>query len=181
MCTATAMATRDDADRGPHIGHEVVPVGFERDAVQALADRDEHQRHPEIDGGGDQGKRNAEAGSVDRVRRGESRRCGKRDAHRREDDQRAFGAACKIFRLEAAVGMPRIRRSGREPQHRQGEQRCGQVDERLERVREQTDRIRDIPGERLQDDGHDRRGERQPGVALKRAIRGHPPMISPSS
>jgi len=79
---------------------------------------------------------------------------------RRERDQRAFDPGGEILGLGEAVRIGVIGRRGREPQHRKGEQRGGQVDERLERVGEQAHRTREPPGDRLERDRHDRRGDR---------------------
>ena len=84
MCAATASATSGSSrsqpvantsatpmitpDRRPDIGHQMLAVGFQRDAVLPAADAHQHERDAEIDRRCRRGQRKAEHRRIDRAR-----------------------------------------------------------------------------------------------------------------
>ena len=87
----------------------------------------------------DDGHAQAEADPLERLRVHEAIDRRPRDARRGDEDQPTFEAAREVLRLAVAVGVIRVGRAGRQREHPQRHQGTGQVDERLERVREQAD------------------------------------------
>ena len=157
----------DHAGRGPDVGEQMPAVGLERDAVVLASRAQQHQRHREIDRRGDRGQRQAGERRIELTRRDQPRDGRPYDAGGRQHDQRALDAGGEVFRLGEAVGVIGIRRRGGEAQHRKREQCRRQIDERLERIGEQSDRAGQVPGERLERDRRQCRGDRKPGVAFK--------------
>ena len=96
MCAATASATsgsrrsqpvasasrdaNDHARRGPDVGHQVLAVGLEGDAVLPAADADQDHGDREIDRRRRDGQRKAEYRRVERARLDQPRDGGGEDA-----------------------------------------------------------------------------------------------------
>jgi len=157
----------DDSGRGPDVGHQVLAIGLERDAVVLAPLADQDQRDREVDGRGDDGEAEAGERHVERPGRHEARERGPDDAAGGYDDERSFYTGGKVFRLREAVGVIRIGRRRGEAKHRERKQRRREVDERLERIGQQPDGPGQPPGRGLERNRGDGGCNRQPGKALK--------------
>ncbi len=165
----------DDADGRPHVRHQVVAVGLERDRIVAVRGGEQQARDREVHHRRDDGHREPEPDLLDGARMEQALDRRPRDGHRRDEDQRAFEGAREVLRLRVAVRVPLVRRTRRQEQQPQRRHRGDDVHDRLERVGQQADRSRDVPRERLQRDRHDRRRERQQREARQvRAVHGIP-------
>ena len=157
----------NDAHRRPDVGQQVVRVGLERDRVVGLRRAQQHQRHAEIDERRHDRDGQADADLLEWLRRQQALHGGDRDAHRGDQDQRAFDAAREVLRLAVPVRVVLVRRARGDRQHAQRHDGADQVDDGFDRVREEPDR----PGEqvrgRLQADRRDRGGNRQPGESAE--------------
>ena len=107
----------------------------------------------------------ADADLLQRLRRQQPPRRGDGDAQRRDQDQRAFDAAREVLRLAVAVGMVLVLGPRRHRQHAERHHGADEVDDGLDRVGEEADRSGQEIRRRLERDGRDGRGNRQPGVA----------------
>jgi len=131
---------RDHADRSPHVGHEMLAVRLQRNALVAASRALQYQRHRKIDRRCCRADTQSENGRLERLRVDEPRHCRGENAGRGEHDQRAFDACGEVFGLRVAILVAFVRRGRCQPQHRYGEQRRGEVHERLERIGQQPHR-----------------------------------------
>ena len=156
---------RHHADGSPHIRQQMMRVGFERDGVVLAARTEDQQGNDQIHKRSCDRHQQAHAHRFQRLRREEpSHRCDG-NAHRRHQDQAAFDAAGKIFRLAVAVGVVLVGGPRGHRQHCQRHEAADEVDDGLNRVRQQPDRPRDAPRHRLEHDGDQRGGDGEPGEA----------------
>jgi hypothetical protein len=151
------------AHRGDHVGHQMARVRLEGDRVEAACRAPQRDRHTEIDRGGERGQRQTHSQRLQRMR-------GREPSGRRPDDraggpqdQDPFEAAREVLGFAVAEGVCRIGRTRGDQDHPQRERRPGEVDERLECVRQQADRAGEPPGARLEGDRRDGGRDRQPG------------------
>jgi hypothetical protein len=77
------------------------------------------------------------------------------DGQGRDEDEAALETARKELDLLVAVGVIAVDGTGGVEQGEEGDQRRGQVDQRLRRVAEQADRAGQPPRRRLQPHGQD--------------------------
>ena len=145
------------ADRGPDVGHQVLRVGLQRDRAVLLArartcTQASRPLSAELttDSARPQPTCSIGWGSKHPVRR-PPRRCRAAAAM----ISSAFETRRKVFGLVVPVGMVFVGRARGDRHHHQREDGAGQVDEGLHRVRQQADRIGDVPGQRLERDGDD--------------------------
>ena len=162
-------ATRAHADhhtgRGPDVGQQVMRVGLQRDRVVALRGPQQDQGDAQVDERGDDRDAQPQADLLQRPRMEEPVDRRHRDADGGDHDERALDPAGEVLRLAVAVGVVLVGRPGGDGQHGQRHDRADEIHEGLERVGEQADRPGEQVGAGLQADGHDRRGDREPGVA----------------
>ena len=78
-----------------------------------------------------------------------------------DEDQHALESTGKVLGLVMTVGVVVVRRARCHRDHGQSEHRAGQVDQRLERVRQQAHAAADPPGASLQRDGGQGHRDRQ--------------------
>lgn len=161
----------DDADGGPHIGHQVAGIGLQGDGIELAAGPREGAGDAEVDGGGDAGPDEAPAGRFEGLGLEQAFRRGGDDGQRGAEDEDAFEAAGEIFGLAVAKGVAPVRRQAGDQDHPQGEAGAGQVDEGFQRIREEADGSGEPPGEGLERNGEERRGDGQPGVVMGLAVR----------
>ena len=88
------------------------------------------------------------------------------DGDGRNQDERTLEAAREVFGLGVAIGMLFVRRSRGDDEHGERHGRAGEVDRRLERVREQADGIGKPPRQRFQRDRRESGGDREQGEML---------------
>ena len=155
----------DHAHGGPDIGHQVLRIGLEGDRFVPPASPEEHPRHAEIDEGGRRRDGDAHSRVMDRLRIEQPAARTDHDAGRGDENQRAFEAARKILGLGMAVGVIFVGRPGRDGQRDERHHRRHQVDQRFERVREESDGTGEEVGGALERDGDQRGQQRQRGVA----------------
>ena len=141
----------------------MVRVGFERDGVVVAPHAQQHDRHDQVDNGSGHGNRQANPDLRQGPWRNQPRHRRDRNADRRHEDQPPFDTTRKILRLGVAVGVIFIGRTRRHRQHRHRHDPADQIDDRLDRVREQPDRPGDQVSGRLQHDREESGHDRDPG------------------
>src|SRR3954466_11078143 len=167
--------THEHAGGGPDVGQEVVGIGFERDRLVPLARAQQDQTDAEVHQRGGDGDQQAEADVLEGPGADQPMHRGGADGAGGHEDQRAFDDAREVLRLVMAEGVLVVGRTGGDDQHRQRHERAGKVDERFQRIRQQTDRIREEVGPCLQGNRDERRGDGEPGEACQRsAVHGAP-------
>ncbi len=140
-------------------------VRLERDGVVCLADAQQDERDREIDQGRHDGQREADPHLLDGPRGPEAARRRDGDAHRREEDQGPLDPAREVLGLRVAVRVVLVLRPRSHGQHRQRHDRADEVDDRLDGVGQQPDGAGQPVRRRLERDGRDGGGYRQPRVA----------------
>ena len=155
----------DHADRGPHVGEQVLAVRDEgRGPVPATGAQDE-PADDAVDDGRDDGDGQADAEILQRPRVHQSLDGRHDDQRRRDEDHQALGAGREVLDLAVAEVMRVVRGTRGDRERHQGEHGRHQVDHGLQRVRQQADGPGEQVGGRLQRDGRDRGADRQPGPA----------------
>ena len=157
-----ARNAHQHTSRGPHVGDQVAGIGLQRDGA-VLARRAEH--HPgqqPVQGRAEHRQAQAPAHLRDGLRVEQAVPGCPQDACRHAHDEDALEPRRKVFGLVVAVGVVVIGRALRHRHHGQRKHGAGQVHKRLHRVRQQTHRARDHPGQRLERNGDYRHGHRGP-------------------
>ena len=116
------------------------------------SDAQEQHGYAEVHERGRQPDRQAKTRLIERLRVHEPIERGYAYAGGRHEDERAFDPAGKIFRLAMAERMVFIGWPLGDGQHGERHHPPDQVDDRFERIREQSDRSCDIPRPCLEDD-----------------------------
>ena len=150
----------DDAERSPDVGHEVMAVGLEGDGLMAPARGQEHAGDAEVDQRGHAGDGEPQPGLLDGlgVEQAPPGRGG--DGGCREQDEATLERAGEVLGLAVPVGVLLVRRPGRDRQGKEGHQRGGEVDQRLEGIGEQADGAGDRVCRGFEPDGDQRRDDR---------------------
>jgi hypothetical protein len=123
----------------------------------------QHQRDSQVQQRRDHRHHQADAQPLQWARVHQAVHRGHGNAQRRDDDQRTLGTGGEILGLAVPVGVVLVRRARRDAQHREGHHGARQVDQRLDRVRQQPDGPGELVGNALQQHRGDGRCNRQPG------------------
>ena len=152
----------EDADRGHHIGHDMLPVGDQRRRFFAPSGTDQRPGPEGVDRRCDAVDGKASPGLFE----GTGMLPGPPDLgenqQRRDDDEDAFEHGGEIFGLMVSEGMIPVSRRMADTDRPEGGGGGNHVDDRFQRVGIERDGTRDIPGDELQaehDQGDDDRPE----------------------
>ncbi|MCY1530804.1 hypothetical protein D9M68_660100 [compost metagenome] len=141
------------ADRGPDVGHQVTPVGLQRDGAVRARRAEQHERQRRVEARADHRQRQAPAQLLQRLRRQQPQHRHPQDGDGGGHDQQALEAGREVLGLVVAVGMVLVGRALGDGHHRQREHGAGEVDAGLHGVRNQAHRVRQVAGPSLQEDG----------------------------
>ena len=160
---------RTDSDentaRRPDVRHQVAGVGFQCDGAELFCRAEQHAGHPEVHPRRNDRDDESEPHFLDRLRMQQAFDGRPADAHGGSHNERSFRSAGEVLRFGVAVGVVLVSGASGERQHRQGDDRRNEIDQRLERVGKQSNRTGQKPGGGLHGDRHDRRDDREPCVA----------------
>jgi hypothetical protein len=146
----------------PHVRHEVIRIGFERDRLVLPACSEQYARDGEVDERRDERQREPDSELLEwfRVKQAIDRRSG--DAERREQYERAFDTARQVLGLVVSVRMVFVRRARSDGDRDEGHTRGRKIDQRLERVRKQPHRAGEHVREAFEADDDARGDDREP-------------------
>ena len=153
----------DDPHRRPHIGEEVLAICHERDrSMPPPCPQDEETDDP-VDRGGHQRDGQPDPQRLQRLGIDQSLHGRHDDEGGGHEDHHALGPRREVLGLPVAEVVAVVGGAGRDGQGDQGEDRGSEIDDRLERVRQEPDGPGEQIGGRLQADGHDGGGDGEPG------------------
>lgn len=162
----------DDAHRGPDIGHQVLTIGFQHDRLMLLRDTQHRARQGQVDHGGDERDEETDADRFDRLRIQQPLDREPDDRDRRDQDKGALDGGGKKLDFPVPIVVAAIDWLGGIPERKERRGRGTQIDQRLDRIRQETDRVGNEVRAELERDRDDRSRDREPAPFQQRGIGG---------
>ena len=136
-------------------------IAFQRHGAMNARRSEHHPGQCAVERRAQQGQRQPPAQLLERRRVPDSGNRRPQNGHAGTHDQNTFKARGKILGLVVTVGMIVVGLARRNGHHGQRKHGARQVDKRLQRIRQQADRARQPPSQRLEHNGEQRHHNRQ--------------------